>query len=93
MTDHMLTDKMSHQSMQYMSTVYGPVRPSSYAELLPQRIKFRSSKKSKCELNSAQIRRLKPKRKTIFNFGTNSASLPHLNFNFVLNSGWFQTSC
>ena len=67
------------------------LRPSSYAELLPQRIKFRSSKKSKCEVNLAQIRRLKPTRKTIFNSGTNSASLPHLNINFVLNSGRFQT--
>ena len=67
------------------------LRPSSYTELLRQRIKIRSSKKSKCELNSAQIRRLKPTRKTIFNSGTNSASLPHLNINFVLNSGWFQT--
>ena len=32
----------------------------SYAEYLSQRIKFRSSKKSKYELNSGKTRRLKP---------------------------------
>ena len=36
------------------------VRPVSYAEFLPQGIKLKSSKKSKCELNSGIIRRLKP---------------------------------
>ena len=36
------------------------LRPSSYAAFLPQRIKLRRLKKFKCQLNAAEIRRLKP---------------------------------